>query len=245
MLNFLHDPIPITLSNVFTLVTDKNRRYHVTDDEQSLVLKAYEELNGDWEKMVEYMKDNVMRIPGDYMKKFKTNEYYQGASEKAAKKRLRRIVTENVKKVATGTPVNPPLPQATSSSTATLSGTATRSSTSVAPAEPASPTTAMATVIKDRRERYSKKITPEERRASAKFSYANDDSTTDSGDEEVLVEVKDKPKQNKRKKKGNGKEKAAKKAQKRHTEMCDRAMQMMDRIGRFLDKYESETSESE
>ena len=35
---------------------------------------------------------------------------------------------------------------------------------------------------------------------------------------------------------------AAKKAQKRHT---DRAMQMMDRIGRFLDKYESETSESE
>ena len=244
MLNFLHDPIPITLSNVFTLVTDKKRRYHVTDDEQSLVLKAYEELNGDWEKMVEYMKDNVMRIPGDYMKKFKTNEYYQGASEKAAKKRLRRIVTENVKKVATGTPVNPPLPQATSSSTASLSGTATHSSTSVAPAEPASPTTAMATVIKDRRERYSKKITPEERRASAKFSYANDDSTTDSGDEEVLVEVKDKPKQNKRKKKGNGKEKAAKKVQKRHTEMCDRAMQMMDRIGRFLDKYESETSES-
>ena len=86
----------------------------------------------------------------------------------------------------------------------------------------------MATVIKDRRERYSKKITPEEHGASAKFSYANDDSTTDSGDEEVLVEVKDKPKQNKRKKKGNGKEKAAKKAQKRHTEMCDRAMQMMD-----------------
>ena len=245
MLNFLHDPIPITLSNVFTLVTDKNRRYHVTDNEQSLVLKAYEELNGDWEKMVEYMKDNVMRIPGDYMKKFKTNEYHQGASEKAAKKRLRRIVTENVKKVATGTPVNPPLPQATSSSTDTSSGTATCSSTSVAPAEPASPTTAMATVIKDRRERYSKKITPEERRASAKFSYANDDSTTDSGDEEVLVEVKDKPKQNKRKKKGNGKEKAAKKVQKRHTEMCDRAMQMMDRIGRFLDKYESETSESE
>ena len=137
--------------------------------------------------MVEYMKDNVMRIPRDYMKKFKTNEYYQGASEKAAKKRLRRIVMENVKKVATGTPVNPPLPQATSSSTvtlsstATLSGTATRSSTSVAPAEPASPTTAMATVIKDRREPYSKKITPEERRACAKFSYANDDSTTDSG----------------------------------------------------------------
>ena len=44
MLNFLHDPIPITLSNVFTLVTDKKRRYHVTDDEQSLVLKAYEEM---------------------------------------------------------------------------------------------------------------------------------------------------------------------------------------------------------
>ena len=115
---------------------------------------------------------------------------------------LRRIVNKNVKKIATGTPVNPPLPQATPpstanssstatspstatssgtasssttalSSTATLSGTTTRSSTSVAPAEPASPTTAMA------------------------------------------------------------------------TEMCDRAMQMMDRIGRFLDKYESETSESE
>ena len=242
MLNFLHDPIPITLSNVFTLVTDKKRRYHVTDDKQSLVLKAYEELNGDWEKMVEYMKD-VMRIPGNYMKKFKTNEYYQGASEKAAKKQLRRIVMENVKKVATSTPVNPPLPQATSSSTATLSGTTTRSSTSVAPAEPASPTTAMATVIKDRRERYSKKITPEERRASAKFGYANDDSTTDSGDEEVVVEVKDKPKQNKCKKKGNGKEKPAKKAQKRHTEMCDRAMQMMDRIGQFLDKYEGDLGE--
>ena len=150
-----------------------------------------------------------------------------------------------LRKVATGTPVNPPLPQATSPSTATLSGTATRSSTSVAPAEPASPTTTMATVIKDRRERYSKKITHEVRRASAKFSYANDDSTTDSGNEEVLVEVKDKPKQNKLKKKGNGKEKAATKAQDRHTAMCDRAMQMMDRIGRFLDKYESETSESE
>ena len=94
MLNFLHVPIHITLSNVFTLVTDKKRRYHVTDDEQSLVLKAYEELNGDWEKMVEYMRDNVMRIPGYYMKKFKTNEYYQGASEKAVKKRLRRIETD-------------------------------------------------------------------------------------------------------------------------------------------------------
>ena len=90
MLNFLHDPIPITLCNVFTLVTDKKRRYHVTDDEQSLVLKAYGELNGDWEKMVEYIKNNVMRIPGDYMKKFKTKEYYHGASEKAAKKRLRK-----------------------------------------------------------------------------------------------------------------------------------------------------------
>lgn len=124
-------------------------------------------------------------------------------------------------------------------------GTATHSSTSVAPAEPASPTTAMATVIKDRRECYAKKITPEECIASAKFSYADDNSTTDCGDEEVLVEVKAKPKQNKRKKKGNGKEKAVKKAQKRYTEMCDRAMQMIDRIGRFLDKYESETSESE
>ena len=39
MLNFFHDPIPITLSNVFTLVTDKKIRYYVTDDEQSLVLK--------------------------------------------------------------------------------------------------------------------------------------------------------------------------------------------------------------
>ena len=68
-------------------------------------------------------------------------------------------------------------------------------------------------MIKDRRQRYSKKITPEERRASAKFSYANDDSTTDSGDEEVLIQVKAKPKQNTRKKKGNGKEKAVKKAQ--------------------------------
>ena len=82
----------------------------------------------------------------------------------------------------------------------------------MAPAEPASPTTAMATVIKDRRECYAKKITPEECIASAKFSYANNNSTTDSGDEEVL-EVKAKPKQNKRKKKGNGKEKAVKKAQ--------------------------------
>ncbi|XP_015760040.1 PREDICTED: forkhead box protein P2-like [Acropora digitifera] len=59
----------------------------------------------------------------------------------------------------------------------------------------------MATVIKDRRERYSKKITHEERRASAKCSYANDDSITDSGDEEVLFEVKAKPKQNKHLKK--------------------------------------------
>ncbi|CAH3047514.1 unnamed protein product, partial [Porites evermanni] len=52
-------------SSAFTQVTKKGkykkRRYHVTDDKQSLVLKAYEELNGDWEKMVEYMKD-VMRI---------------------------------------------------------------------------------------------------------------------------------------------------------------------------------------
>ena len=75
------------------------------------------------------MKDKVMRIPGDYKKKFKTNEYYQGASEKAAKKRLRRIVTKNVKKVANGTPVNPPLTLATSSSTANSSSTATSSGT--------------------------------------------------------------------------------------------------------------------
>lgn len=146
MLNFLHDPIPITLSNMFTLVTDKKRRYHVTDDEHSIVLKAYEELNGDWQKMVEYMKDNVTRIPGDYMKKFKTNEYYQGASEKAAKKRLRRIVTKNVKKVATGTPVNPPLPQATSPSTVTSSSTANSASTATSPGTATSSGTATSLV---------------------------------------------------------------------------------------------------
>ena len=62
--------------------------------------------------------------------------------------------------------------------------------------------------MRERRERSSKKITPEEQRAGAKFGYANNDSTTDSGDEEVLVKVNAKPKQNKRKKKRNGKEKA-------------------------------------
>ena len=81
MLNFLHDPIPITLSNVFTLVTDKKPRYHISDDEQSLVLKAYEELNGDWEKMVEYMKDNVMRIPGVQNERVLPRSVVKGSQE--------------------------------------------------------------------------------------------------------------------------------------------------------------------
>ena len=85
MLNFLHDPIPITLSNMFTLVTDKKRHYHVTDNEQSLVLKAYEELNGDWEKMVEYMKDNVMRIPGDY-------RYFEKGCRKKCTRQSRNVL---------------------------------------------------------------------------------------------------------------------------------------------------------
>lgn len=109
MLNFLHDPIPITLSYVFTLVTDKKRRYHVTDDEQSLVLKTYEELNGHWEK-----NGRVHERQHDE----DTWRLYEKVQNERVQQ-LRRIVTTNGKKIATGTPVNPPLRQATPPSTAT------------------------------------------------------------------------------------------------------------------------------
>lgn len=219
----------------FTYSADNKKRYHVTNNERSLALQGYHELSGDYNKIVEFMKRKAMTMPGNYMEKAKTNENYQTATLKSATKRLQRIVNESLK----NTNIH-------STSSQTTFQTPSSSQT------PGAPQPSMATVIRENKERYSKRSTPEERRASAKFSQAehldspSESEGTDISDSHVPEETVEKTETGKKRAKhGRGKRerKSATEAHKVHTKMCTKAMKLMDRIGVMMDKYESSDSD--
>ena len=207
----------------------------MTKDEESLVLQGYNECNGEWEKIVDFMKERVMMLPGDYLRKSKTNEYYQTATSKAAIKRLQRIVNQSLKKASE--------PSSSSQTSATSQIPSARQTLTTDPSS-------MATVIKQSKERYSKKSTPEERRARAKFNHAVHLDSSSSGSEAAdMTEAKtetvktEAARGQKRRKRHDRGKRAAKEAHKAHKEMCTKAMKMMERIDTVLNKYESSDSE--
>ena len=204
----------------------------MTKDEESLLLQGYNECNGEWEKVLDFMKERAMMLPGDYLRKSKTNEYYQTATSKAAIKRLQRIVNQSLKKASE--------PSSSSQTSATSQIPSARQTLSAAPSS-------MATVIRQSKERYSKKSTPEERRARAKFSHAVHLDSSSSGseaadmDEAKTETVKTEPARGQKRRKHHDRGKRA--ATEAHKQMCTKAMKMMERIDTVLNKYESSESE--
>ena len=65
----------------------KPQRYHVTQQEQRLVSRAYQACTS-WEEMFAYVKARVREMPGNN----KTQEYYGTASTKSAIQRMKRII---------------------------------------------------------------------------------------------------------------------------------------------------------
>lgn len=107
----------------------------------------------------------------------------------------------------------------------------------------------MSQTILEAKTRYSTKSSPEER-AKAKLNFAanlNDDDSEEEEEEESTVQTNSAVKEPassqgatvgkcKKRKKSKGNSMAANKT---HTEMCDKAMKMIGRIDKFLDKFES------
>jgi len=158
-------------------------------------------------------------------KKQELNNYYRHTSREAAIKRIRRIASQNVQKVQ-------------------QVGNQAESSQSVR----------MSKTIKETRTRYSKRCLPEER-ARSKLSHAahlEESANSSSSDDNTKIVVATQTKQKdesttqpgepvegscKKRKKGSQREKLASKANQEHTEMCSKAMKMIDKKDKILDKF--------
>lgn len=210
----------------------------MTKDEEEIVLKAYHQCTGGWDEILEFIKSQVALMPGNYLKKQKTVEYYNNAEKKAAIKRVQRIVSQNLKK-------------ASQDSGPSTSNTKSQPSTSQS----------MTQMIAKSKMRYARKATPEERRLS-KFAHAASVQSSDSCGEEPPVDPSgdvedrpaaaeasgsDSPPRKAPKKKGQkGKkrrEKLAREANQAHAQMCNKAMRMMDKINSVLEKFDDTDSD--
>lgn len=158
---------------------------------------------------------------GNFMKNESIREYYRSTPRESSIKRIRRIVSQNLQKAKQLTAMT---------------------STSE---------TAMSQTIVDNRMRYAKKCSPEERK-SAKFSQAaclDEDSSGTDADADLPGEANPtspEPKQDKPKKKRSRKrQQKSEEAHKAHTEMCGKAVKMMSKIERILDKFDSDSSDED
>ena len=148
-------------------------------------------------------------------------ECYRSTPRETSIKRIRRIVSQNLQKAKQ------------------LTATTSTSET------------AMSQTIVDNRMRYAKKCSPEGRK-SAKFSQAaclDEDSSDKDTDADLPGEASPtppEPKQDKPKKKRPRKrQRKSEEAHKAHTEMCGKAMKMMSKIERILDKFDSDSSDED
>ena len=148
-------------------------------------------------------------------------EYYRSTPRETSIKRIRRIVSQNLQKAKQ------------------LTATTSTSET------------AMSQTIVDKRMRYTKKCSPEERK-SAKFSHAacleeeSSDKDTDADLPGEASPTPPDPKQDKPKKKRPRKrQRKSEEAHKAHTEMCGKPMKMMNKIERILDKFDSDSSDED
>lgn len=195
----------------------KKRRYQITAVEEKIVLEAYSENSG-WDEILIAIKERLSQpMAGNVMKNESIREYYCSTPRESLIKRIRRIVSQNLQKAKQ------------------LTATTSTSET------------AMSQTIVDNRMRYAKKCSPEERK-SAKFSQAaclDEDSSETDADADLPEEANpseakpDKPK----KKRTRKRQRTSEKAHKAHTEMCGKAVKMMSKIERMLDKFDSDSSD--
>lgn len=168
-------------------------------------------------------------MAGNALQANKIKDYYlQTSSNKAALKRIQRIVNQNVQKSLR------PHHQSTSTSQ----------------------TQRMSEIIEQSKTRYSRKCAHPELRKTNKFAHAANLDSSDSSDEglevvnepvvnpdspEASVEGNRDEKESRkiRKQKSEHRGKLAKQASKAHVEMCSKAMKMMDKIQNLLEKYDS------
>ena len=156
---------------------------------------------------------------GNVMKNESIREYYRSTPRESSIKRIRRIVSQNLRKAKQ------------------LSATTSTSET------------AMSQTIVDNRMRYAKKCSPEERK-SAKFNQAacldEDSSETDACAD--LPEEANPPEttpDTPKKKRSTKRQRTSEKAHKAHTEMCGKAVKMMSKIERILNKFDSDNSDED
>ena len=193
---------------------------------------AYQACTG-WDEILGYIKSHVGCLQGN---KEKTIEYYKKADRKAAIKRIKRIVNQERKRAQVAEP---------------------------------NQSTSMHSTINKKEMRYAKKATPEERREK-KFTYVSNlsSSTEDEiGFSEELAEatnsrpenesptphgahssdsnVEGKEKEPKRPdKKRRRKQRAGERgAYEAHTQMCKKALTMMDKIEAAITKLDSSDSD--
>ncbi|KXJ19426.1 hypothetical protein AC249_AIPGENE12488 [Exaiptasia diaphana] len=186
-------------------------------EEEELVLSAYHKF-GNWDATLTHVKRHIADIHvSNLARKENVVEYYFTSTDKVAIKRMQRIVNQRMKKTT-------PVENATSSY--------------------------MVSAIKNSKMRYAMKMTPEER-AQKKFEFVNDSSQDDEdiGDysENMDSMVCDEDSENPgddvacSSKKGKKKKIMPKKANEAHTYMCQKTMNMIDKINRMLDKFDNDS----
>ena len=183
------------------------------------MIEAYSENSG-WDEILTAIKERLSQpMAGNFMKNESIREYYRSTPRESSIKSVRRIVSQNLQKAKQ-------LTVTTSTSE-----------------------TAMSQTIVDNRS--AKKCSPEERK-SAKFSQTaclDEDSSDTDADPDLPGEANPtppEPKQDKPKKKRSRKrQRPWEKAHKAHTEMCGKAVKMMSKIERILDKFDSDSSDED
>ena len=197
----------------------KKRPYMITGVEEKIVLKAYSENSG-WDEILNTIQERLSQpMAGNSLRNESIREYYRSTPRESSIKRIRQIVSQNLQKAKQ-------LPATTTSSSEA----------------------ATSQTIVNNRMRYSKKCSPKQRK-SAKFEQAacHDEDTEDSADtdtdlpEKAIPTPPEPPKQDKPKKKKPSKkrQRAGEEANKAHTQMCGKAVKLMSKLERILNKFDS------
>ena len=197
----------------------KQRRYRITKTEEEVVLEAYTNCSG-WDKILNVIKERLNKVmAGDGLTKANIGEYYCSSTRESAIKRIRRIISKNL-----------------------------TSARAEEPKSSAESSVAMSKIIVENTMRYAKKRTPEERKCDKFAQAANIEICSSKSESESISEEEDtqkvatyrKPERKKANKIRGRKKNFASEAHKAHTEMCGKAMVMMNKIEKVLQKFESE-----
>ena len=222
-----------SLVSAKTINSERRQRFHITKNEEQLVVAAYQACSA-WDNILEYVKNRVESLPGNNLK---TKEYYHTTCRKAAIKRIKRIVTQQRKRSESNENIQ---------------------------------STSMLQSIRHKDMRYAKKMTPKHRLESKDQRLSIAEQLSTSSDEEMIMGpseeadnamasasgTQQEAKRNKstneeheherhrpEKKKRRERNKRHGEACEAHTQMCKRAMTMMNKIENVLSKLDSSDSD--